>query len=527
MNLRKVIVVFICLLISYQFAMICNADYISDNGGTEYWGVLISNVFPEWSNDSLAYRDILCKNGWQQDHIKYFNYENATYANVVDALLWLANNSDSNDKVLFYDNSHGGPLGYELKDKAMTYYELNQFFDNITYDGLAVFLGGCHSGGAISYLEKEKRVILTSVDNGYTSTPMFSDYCLTALEGFADIEGDNNSLVSAEEIYNFAKNGTDIAFNNKTGVDPQISDNYNGELYLTRFNYLNWPGVLDQYAVHTGNEDAPIWDNQWYAQSFVPKYPILSALMLNIRVLGNPGPLIISIKEELYGDDICSVTIDQNSFYRAAMRFWIINLPNITVTPGHKYWMLLKSYKSYDTANIYYFTRAMEGYTKGGSAGSLDQGTTWGMTNGHEVPYDFYFATLGRPINNLPYAPDISGPTNGEVGVSYEYIIYTTDPDGDNVSYYIDWGDNTTSEWLGPYLSNENITVSHTWNSQGTYNIRVKAKDTHKNESDWATYQNYLQSNSPTNIDTPGFQLIFVVCAIALVLFWKRKKMTL
>jgi len=38
--------------------------------------------------------------------------------------------------------------------------------------------------------------------------------------------------------------------------------------------------------------------------------------------------------------------------------------------------------------------------------------------------------------NNPPDAPEIAGPINGKVGVSYCFTFTTVDPDGDDVSYY-------------------------------------------------------------------------------------------
>ena len=70
-----------------------------------------------------------------------------------------------------------------------------------------------------------------------------------------------------------------------------------------------------------------------------------------------------------------------------------------------------------------------------------------------------------------------------------EYKIVTTDYQGDNVEYYVDWGDETNSDWIGPYSSGENITMNHTWNARGTYSIRVKARDIYSYESDWTTLE--------------------------------------
>ena len=79
-----------------------------------------------------------------------------------------------------------------------------------------------------------------------------------------------------------------------------------------------------------------------------------------------------------------------------------------------------------------------------------------------------------------------SGPTNIKIGVKYEYKSYTFDPDNDNIYYLWDWGDGTTSEWLGPYESGKECIVSHIWSEKGEYEIKVKAKDTYDLESDWS-----------------------------------------
>jgi len=65
----------------------------------------------------------------------------------------------------------------------------------------------------------------------------------------------------------------------------------------------------------------------------------------------------------------------------------------------------------------------------------------------------------------------------------------STDPDGDDVYYYIDWGDGTNSSWIGPYNPGEEISLSHAWNEKGTYVISAKCKDSNDVESDWNTLE--------------------------------------
>jgi len=105
-------------------------------------------------------------------------------------------------------------------------------------------------------------------------------------------------------------------------------------------------------------------------------------------------------------------------------------------------------------------------------------------------------------INNRPpEKPIINGPSSGRVGTKYGYTFYTTDPDGDDVYYMIDWGDGETMPWDGPYNSGEELRAFHSWSEKGSYVIRIKAKDIYGEESEWAT----LEVSMPKNKNIPYF----------------------
>jgi len=95
--------------------------------------------------------------------------------------------------------------------------------------------------------------------------------------------------------------------------------------------------------------------------------------------------------------------------------------------------------------------------------------------------------TISIVDNNPPDTPSINGPASGKPGVNYLYTFVTTDPDGEAVYYFVDWGDETNSGWLGPYASGVQASTTHSWSAEGTYTIKVKAKDTSGDESGWAT----------------------------------------
>ena len=70
----------------------------------------------------------------------------------------------------------------------------------------------------------------------------------------------------------------------------------------------------------------------------------------------------------------------------------------------------------------------------------------------------------GVPLNNsAPEPPIINGPTSGKPGIEYNYTFVSFDPEGDDIWLYIDWGDGNVEEWIGPYESSEEVTLTHEW----------------------------------------------------------------
>ena len=107
------------------------------------------------------------------------------------------------------------------------------------------------------------------------------------------------------------------------------------------------------------------------------------------------------------------------------------------------------------------------------------------VTNGE---YDGHHEILRALFNfsQTPMSPEIHGPEHGVITKELEYSFVASDPDGDDVYYYIDWGDFNVEEWIGPYASGEEITINHTWDELGTYTIVAKAKDGDSFKSDFS-----------------------------------------
>jgi len=83
--------------------------------------------------------------------------------------------------------------------------------------------------------------------------------------------------------------------------------------------------------------------------------------------------------------------------------------------------------------------------------------------------------------NRAPNMPSFSGPAAAIVNIPANgYAVQAADPDGDNIYYYIDWGDGVTQRipTSGYYPSNTNANgYSHTWTTAGVKTITAYAVD--------------------------------------------------
>ena len=100
-------------------------------------------------------------------------------------------------------------------------------------------------------------------------------------------------------------------------------------------------------------------------------------------------------------------------------------------------------------------------------------------------------ATLGelaeaQIINIPPDKPIITGPSTGYEGEEITIYFSTTDPEEHDLYYFVDWGDGTYSEWLGPYVSGETAEAYHVFEIPAEYNLKVKAKDIKNGQSEWS-----------------------------------------
>ena len=108
-----------------------------------------------------------------------------------------------------------------------------------------------------------------------------------------------------------------------------------------------------------------------------------------------------------------------------------------------------------------------------------------------------------RQLSNYPpFKPSIIGNSKGSPENSYNYTFVTTDRECDDICYWIEWGDGMIEgdDWIGPYGSGQELTITHNWTKEGKYSIRVKAKDSQGAESAWKALEVRMPKNTVNEI---------------------------
>ena len=110
--------------------------------------------------------------------------------------------------------------------------------------------------------------------------------------------------------------------------------------------------------------------------------------------------------------------------------------------------------------------------------------------------------TINAPPEKISLSPKSSAPKY--TYLNYMFYASSTDPEGNNITYKIDWGDNNTGST--PYKqSGFTAKTHHAWNRSGNYTISIKAIDELGAESNWSSINITIDGQkaiSDFNIDT-------------------------
>ncbi len=222
-----------------------------------------------------------------------------------------------------------------------------------------------------------------------------------------------------------------------------------------------------------------------WAQSFKPSLDVLTRVFVLVRKHGNVNYIRVSIRDSLHGKDLTSVSKSPDEIPTEASEWIEFDFDDIPVTPGKTYYIVYST-SGGDNKENYYVLEHSTGdvYDKGDGWIGWSYGTRWEIWN---PKFDFCFETYGR-MNQMPGKPSKpQGSSFGMIGKEYIYKTSAVDPDGDRIRYGWDWdGDDVVDEWTDYYDSGVEVSINHTWNQTGTYEIKVKAQDEFGGESDWS-----------------------------------------
>jgi outer membrane protein assembly factor BamB len=88
--------------------------------------------------------------------------------------------------------------------------------------------------------------------------------------------------------------------------------------------------------------------------------------------------------------------------------------------------------------------------------------------------------------STAPEPPGVRAPRHVPAGTEVEFGVWTTDPEGDKVSFKMDFGDGDTSDWTGFVASGETSRICHRYDNIGeTLHVRCMARDDYALESPW------------------------------------------
>jgi len=119
----------------------------------------------------------------------------------------------------------------------------------------------------------------------------------------------------------------------------------------------------------------------------------------------------------------------------------------------------------------------------------------------HESPWsEEYPVKIG---NAPPTRPIITGKKYGDPQEKITYTFLSEDLEGEDIKYYVDWDDGTTTETN--YLpSGTELTEEHSWDTKNDYYIKARATDEKSKVGDWEEYHIRIGDMPPDNVKIYG-----------------------
>ena len=482
----------------------------------ESWAVIVTGWVGDFYDGSMAAYDALNQLGY---NIRYLDVvdrgdgrfnDYATKNNVQYAIGgWLAVQSDSNDICVLYFSSHGdgtdGGFLYLYPEDNLAYSEIAQYLSYVQYSSLIIVVDACYSETCIDDLSGTNRIVISSGSaDQEVGISLFSEYFWPKAATDDLMDAFNNA---AWETWNYTTHFPIIPDPQK----PKLDDNGDGVGHWTNTSPLPTGG--DGYFAWVTYLDTSKMANLIVeAKGFKADGSIETLTGVNVAIneyINRSTPVSIVLAKGDYTVEVPKTTkIGGVTWY---FEDWE---DGSTINPRS----LTLSDEKTITANYADTIHTLSIAVIPDSCGTTDPApgthtylhgrnvTVKAIANVSHYGFDYWVldgtTVYGNPItvlmganhsleahfkwvNNPPQNSAISGPSTGDVGVSYTYTACTIDPEGDNVRYWLDWGDGsvTTTGWCP---SGTEVLRSHSWSSDGGYVVRVKAQDIYGAWSGWS-----------------------------------------
>ncbi|MCK4901938.1 MAG: hypothetical protein KAS76_01160 [Thermoplasmatales archaeon] len=335
----------------------------------------------------------------------------------------------------------------------------------------------------LEYIDEISPFTLSSPPTGVPSSVIVSDKLVTVggrgedgVPGGGAVEIDFDvGMVIIEGAFNLCFNNQDC------GVDECVPASFSNSLrYLDDFYDLDIPENLISID---GLKDPTNWASPDIDIHGDPIPGTGGCPDDNSDWQGKREALEDYVTTEKYTMDQIDLVMDQLNLYQDVELFGPHHAATVNV--------ILKIQEEED---IYYLIGISHDTEQGRMGGTEYQAVKYDPDTEKVVSSVFGFAAgesldwfvVECPNNDPPSMPVINGPENGVIDTFYDYSFTSVDPDGNDISYYVKWGDGTFEDWFGPFSSGESQIRSHKWMFPWRYSIEARARDTFGAMSDWA-----------------------------------------
>jgi hypothetical protein len=302
----------------------------------------------------------------------------------------------------------------------------------------------------------------------------------------------NNGGYSSDNV-EATINGTDelsdeiyiiCAHYDTVSVSPGADDDGSGTVAVLTAAYIMSQYQFNhtiKFVTFSGEEQGLLGSEVYAAAAASQGWNIVGVLncdMISYAITTSDGSNLI-VFENTASEWLYTYTFDINTEYTDYIHLTLHHGGSTWGSDHNSFWDV-----GYDALFYFEYTETPYYHTAGDTIAHTN--ATYAVKNVRLILATLAELSEAGYLSNPPAAPVLTGPTSGVINEEYTYSVVTTEPDGEDVYYYIDWGDGTNSGWLGPFNSGTQTSAQKSWSAPATYTVRAKAKDVNHVSSDWS-----------------------------------------